>query len=245
MAQTIKEWLPTVKKIKHQSRAVEDHETFFHDPARPNFIDGNFFFTPADGIIIYQEVVKNPKDAIIEVKGKKFTLQQLLQDEEYNKPSAVVGVFMTEYDQHVNHIPYSGVLRYKKCDCLATMNLPMLDTQKGLLKKVIDPSAIAYMHKNERVVNRIFSPVINHEYYVVQIADLDVDCICHFNTDRSVSYSQNQRFSMIRWGSQCDLVVPLSKKFDLEFCLEPMMHVEARWDKLIKIVPKKGTHDVL
>jgi phosphatidylserine decarboxylase len=46
---------------------------------------------------------------------------------------------------------------------------------------------------------------------------------------------QNSRFSLIRWGSQVDLVLPLDERFDFELLLENEMHVNAGLDKLIKI----------
>jgi len=51
-------------------------------------------------------------------------------------------------------------------------------------------------------------------------------------------FAQNERFSLIRWGSQVDLILPLDERFDFELCLEDHMHVEAGLDKLIKIVTK-------
>ena len=46
---------------------------------------------------------------------------------------------------------------------------------------------------------------------------------------------QNSRFSLIRWGSQVDLVLPLDERFNFELLLENEMHVNAGLDKLIKI----------
>ena len=47
--------------------------------------------------------------------------------------------------------------------------------------------------------------------------------------------TQNERFSLIRWGSQVDLVLPLDDRFTFELLLKETMHVNAGLDQLIKI----------
>ena len=51
-------------------------------------------------------------------------------------------------------------------------------------------------------------------------------------------FSQNERFSQIRWGSQVDLVLPLDDRFDFELCLDDAMHVNAGLDQLVRIINK-------
>ena len=47
---------------------------------------------------------------------------------------------------------------------------------------------------------------------------------------------------MIRYGSQVDLIVPLSPKFDFETLQKTTHHVEAGLDPLIKITRKNQTN---
>ena len=49
-------------------------------------------------------------------------------------------------------------------------------------------------------------------------------------------FSQNERFSQIRYGSQVELIVPLSERFEFEFIQDTGVHVEAGLDPLIKII---------
>jgi hypothetical protein len=49
---------------------------------------------------------------------------------------------------------------------------------------------------------------------------------------------QGRRFSQIRYGSQVDLIVPLSSRFDFTTIQETGDHVEAGVDPLIKKTPK-------
>ena len=50
--------------------------------------------------------------------------------------------------------------------------------------------------------------------------------------------AQNERFSLIRWGSQVDLVLPLDDRFEFETLIDDAMHVNAGLDKLVKINQK-------
>ena len=49
---------------------------------------------------------------------------------------------------------------------------------------------------------------------------------------------QNRRFSQIRYGSQVDLIIPLSKRFEFEPLQKPLMHVEAGIDPLVHITER-------
>jgi len=58
MAKTLKEWLATdVAKAEKMGVGKLSNEYFFRDPARPTYIDHEYFFSPADGTILYQKVV--------------------------------------------------------------------------------------------------------------------------------------------------------------------------------------------
>jgi phosphatidylserine decarboxylase len=51
-------------------------------------------------------------------------------------------------------------------------------------------------------------------------------------------FAQNQRFSMIRYGSQVDLIIPLSEQYLYTPVLGAAMHVEAGLDPLVRITDK-------
>jgi phosphatidylserine decarboxylase len=238
MAIDIKKFVNQSKKLKSLGRDEIDHEEFFRDPARPNYIDSDYFYSPADGIILYQKEV-TPTEKILDIKGKNFNLRELLEDKEFKPKCMVVGIFMTEFDVHINRVPYAGILKYRELEPLSTVNLPMLATQNKILKGVVDQSAPEYIKRNQRMLNTIYSPMLNMKYYVVQIADEDINLICPFNTNQNVRYNQNVRFSMVRWGSQVDLIVPIHKDYDFEFVQKEKKHVEGGIDKLIKIIRKK------
>jgi phosphatidylserine decarboxylase len=159
-------------------------------------------------------------------------------DKDYNKPSLVVGIFMSFYDVHINRIPYGGYLSYKPIDAIESTNKPMLATEKDIFNGKINPANLEYLKYNERMWNKIYSPSIDYTYYLIQIADEDVNVIAPFTQDQNDLFAQNERFSLIRWGSQVDLILPLDERFDFELCLEDNMHIEAGIDPLIKIITK-------
>ena len=236
MAQTLQEWISTeVKQLQKMPVGELSNTFFFRDPIRPNHIDHEHFYSPADGTILYQKFIKDPSEPIVEIKGMNYTLQDVMGDDEYNKPSLVIGIFMSFYDVHINRIPYGGLLSYKPLDAIQSTNKPMLAVEKDILNKKINPANMEYLKYNERMWNKIYSPALDYTYYLIQIADEDVNVIAPFTMDQNDVFAQNERFSLIRWGSQVDLVLPLDDRYDFELCLDNAMHVNAGLDQLVKI----------
>lgn len=240
MAKSLKEWVETdVARVKDEPLKWLSEENFFRDPSRAVFSDAEHLFSPADGIIVYQQEV-HPADCIVDIKGKAYSLQTAMQDESFDQPCLVIGIFMTMYDVHVNRVPYPGYVSYKALEPISSFNAPMLALEQALIDDVtVDCSTAGYLHSNQRMLNRIYSPLLGQHYYVLQIADYDVDCITPFNLGQNVHLGQNRRFSQIRFGSQVDLIVPLSERFGFEPLQETSAHVEAGVDPLIKIIPKR------
>jgi len=239
MAKTLKEWLYTDIK-EHLDKPVRwlSEQYFFRDPERPVYSDSQYFFAPADGIILYSHTVL-PDQPIIDIKGKAYTLQDAMRDNSYNKESLVIGIFMTFYDVHINRIPYAGNLSYTELDTIGSYNRPMLEVEKGLLNNIQPYTQNAhYLFHNQRVLNRIFSIDLAQAYYVLQIADYDVDAITPFKLKQNQSVYQNQRFSQIRYGSQVDLIIPMSKKYHFEALRKTGEHVEAGVDPLVQVIKK-------
>lgn len=236
MAKTINQWLETdVKELSKLSLSELGNTFFFRDPARPNYIDNEHFYSPADGIILYQKVV-DPQENVLEIKGKNYTLQDIMHNKDYNKKSLVIGIFMTFYSVHINRIPYGGIMTYEKLDMIESTNKPMLAVEKDILNGVINPkNMFKYIKQNERMLNKIYSPGLDYTYYVTQIADEDVDVIAHFHQDQNRLFSQNERFSLVRWGSQCELIMPIDNRYNFELCQEDQMVVEGGLDKLVKL----------
>lgn len=241
MSKPLHQWLDEdVQPVQDKSVAWLSQFHFFRDPIRPTYSDLSYFFSPADGVILYQKQVK-ADEAIVEIKGKSYSLRDALREPDFNSECLVIGVFMTFFDVHVNRVPYPGQLSYKELDPLDTYNHPMLDVEKQLLQDLRIPNeTLEYLHHNQRMVNRIYSSELEQAYYVLQIADYDVDCITPFDLKQNQAAAQGERFSMIRYGSQVDLIVPLSEKFHFETLQPTGNHVEAGQDPLIKVTRKQN-----
>jgi phosphatidylserine decarboxylase len=239
MAKSLTEWYENeISEIRDKPMKWLSEQYFFRDPNRPVFSDTNYFFPPADGIVLYAKQVE-PDQAIINIKGKDYSLQTAMRNTAYTRPSLVVGIFMTFFDVHINRVPYPGCLSYQELDTIDTYNYPMLYVEKDLLDNIVPYTRNAdYLFNNQRVINRIYSMQLKQEYYVLQVADYDVDCIMPFKLKQNQPFAQNQRFSLIRYGSQVDLIIPLSDYYDFTPVLEAGMHVEAGVDPLVRITRK-------
>ena len=239
MAKALEEWVTTdVEYQRRQPLKWISEEHFFRDPSRAVFSDSTLFFAPADGIILYQRQVQ-PADCIVEIKGRAYSLRQAMQDEMFDKECLVIGIFMTMYDVHINRLPYKGFLSYKQLDPITTLNRPMLDVEHSLVNElVIDHDHADYLHSNQRALNRVYAPDLQQDYYILQIADYDVDCIMPFNLRQNIPVAQNRRFSQIRFGSQVDLIIPLSERYRFEVLQAVGVQVEAGVDPLIRITRK-------
>jgi len=235
--QTIQEFIDRsdIKEIKdnHSTGEIMSQD-FFRDPLRPIYEDHDMFFASADGIVLYALDSVKPKN-FLEIKGKNFTLQDLMADEDYNEESVVVGIFMTGYDVHVNRVPatsfYIGV---RSTDYIYTHNISMLLAENQLLESLnYNKNALAYLKSNERKISTFYAIEHKQRYYVVQVGDRDVDVI--LNWGMSNCLSQGDRFGQIRFGSQCDLVIPKKKGYKYETIVKKLDHVEAGIDGVVRI----------
>jgi phosphatidylserine decarboxylase len=240
MAKELKAWIDDeVAPFKDKPLGWLSSQHFFRDPVRPSYSNTGYFFSPADGVVLYQETV-DPSESIVDIKGKSYSLREALRDPQYDKKSLVIGIFMTFFDVHVNRVPYPGRLSYRQLDPIDTLNHPMLEVEESILEDLhVAPSQAHYLRHNQRMVNRIRTPDFDDPYYVLQIADYDVDSITPFELKQDHPCLQGQRFSQIRYGSQVDLIIPLSDRHELVPTQAVNSHVEAGIDTLVAVVDPK------
>src|SRR5205809_5251781 len=151
-----------------------------------------------------------------------------MRDPHYDAQSLVIGIFMTFFDVHINRIPYPGRLSYREADPIDTYNHPMLEVEKSILHDLhISTDSMEYLQHNQRVLNRIYSVDLAQPYYLLQIADQDIDRITPFVLRQNQLLAQGQRFSQVRYGSQVDLMVPLSSGLAFELVQAAGDQVEA------------------
>lgn len=236
MSKNLQDWLENdVQPYRDKSVSWLSQFHFFRDPIRPTYSDLSYFFSPADGIILYQRTL-HPDECLVEIKGRSYSLRDAMRDPGSEAESLVIGIFMTFFDVHTNRIPYPGSISYTQLEPVDTYNHPMLDVEKSILRDLrISQDSLDYLHHNQRMLNRIYSPHLGQEYYVLQIADYDVDCIVPYKLKQNQHLAQGQRFSQVRYGSQVDLIVPLSSRFDFEPVQQTGDHVEAGTDPVIRV----------
>jgi phosphatidylserine decarboxylase len=236
LAKPLSEWIASDVQIGRKiPMRVLSESFFFRDPVRPQYTDANYFISPADGVILYQRVVE-ADEPLVEIKGRDYTLQQALRKKNFNKRCLVIGIFMTTYDVHINRIPYPGTLTFESLPPLQTLNRPMLELEEDLIRgHGFSPSAADYLFGNQRTLNTVHAGPLGTTYHILQIADYDVSAILTFDLRQPRPVFQSQRFSQIRFGSQVDLVVPLSEQFQFETLVPDNWHVEGGVDALIRV----------
>ena len=90
MAQQLTQWVSeVVNPIRKRSVRWLSERYFFRDPMRPIISDWGYFFAPADGVIIYQKKV-GLDDAVVEIKGKNYTLREAMREPSYDAEESLV-----------------------------------------------------------------------------------------------------------------------------------------------------------
>jgi phosphatidylserine decarboxylase len=85
----LQEWLDTeVRPFRDKPISWISQYHFFRDPMRPTYSDMSCFFSPADGIILYQRTVA-PDECIVDIKGKAYSLRDALRDPDFSATSLV------------------------------------------------------------------------------------------------------------------------------------------------------------
>ncbi len=200
MARKLQDWLEAeVQPFRDKPVSWLSQFHFFRDPIRPTYCDPSYFFSPADGVIVYQRTVR-PDEAIVELKGRPYSLRDAMRDPSYDATSLVIGIFMTFFDVHVNRIPVAGRLSYRELDPIDTYNHPMLEVEQHILDDLrVSTDSMEYLHHNQRVLNRVHSDLLGQAYYILQIADYDVDCVTPFELKQNQPVIQGERFSQVRF----------------------------------------------
>ena len=231
-----KKWIAEQKKLTADKDMEEmSCRWFFRDPVRPEPTCRDFFFTPADGFITLQGRFDTDAD-MVDVKGAEITLNTLLGPHEIDQPALAIAVFMSFLDVHINRAPTECCITRHQVPPVRTANVPMLWTERGILKDLrIKPASMGFMAENERIVNEIFCAPLKYRYFVVQIADSDVNYIVPLKPGDVTWYNQNERFGQIRWGSMCVLVLPLDERFKFTPLCQVGDHVECCIDPLVRV----------
>jgi phosphatidylserine decarboxylase len=229
MAQPLAAWVRQSVDPRRSSPSRWLTERYFHrDPLRGTYSDPELIMAPADGTIVHAAVVE-AWQSLPAVKGERFTLPRLLDDQRFYRRCLAIGIFLSIYDVHVLRAPISGRVSHRDVEPIRRENVSMLPAELSILDELQVPE-IDYL-TNERVVSTFRGQL---DVIVVQIADRDVDCVVPFTRGTS-DYGQGDRFSMIRFGSHAEVLIPLSEGVNVMPTYGPGMHVEAGVDPIARI----------
>jgi len=236
----LQEWVETeVEPIKKRFTSKEIAEMyFFRDEIRPRIINPDFIYSPADGIIINQIIVK-ADEPLMEIKGKRYNLKKALMDPWFNgegKDFMVIDIFLTYYNVHYTRVPYSGIITNEPLEMIHCNNYPMLAMENNILKGIINLNSADYLFRNERVLTTIYCPSLDQNIYLLNIADYDINNIIAYDED-GASVLMGGKMGQIRYGSQVSLIVPLSQcGIKYKFCQEVGVVVKGNVNPLIEIL---------
>ena len=237
MALPLKEWLDTPEVKRFQAMSVKEagHEYFFRNPPRTAWGNRELFASPADGVITTQGRF-HPDEDLIEVKGVKVTVNKILGPHAIERPALVTCIFMTAADVHWNRAPTDVTMARHPLPPIRTLNQPMLWAERNMLDMgLIRKGTFGFMNGNARVVNRCFYGALQYRYYLVQIADSEINCIVPIKAQPVATFNQNERFGQIIWGSMCVLILPLDVRYRFKPLCQVADHVEATVDPLFKV----------
>ena len=142
---------------------------FFRDPERTIPQEPNIILSPADGKVMSVEEIE--EDKFLKSRARK------------------VSIFLSLFDVHINRVPFSGTVKYKKY--IKGKFVPAYKKEAPLI--------------NER--NEVGIDCGNIKILVTQIAGIVARrIICNINNNEKVSLGD--RFGMIKFGSCTEIVFP-------------------------------------
>jgi phosphatidylserine decarboxylase len=189
---------------------------FYRDPERnvPNL--PGVIISPADGKVIY---IRESQDGMLPIstkRGHDYPLRELTKQPFYTEQAVVLGISMNFMDVHVNRAPIAGHITFQR-------HFP------GRFGSLRDPEMV---FENERATTIFEQEEL--QVAVVQIASRLVRQIVSFVT-KGQQVTLGQRFGVIRFGSQVDMVIPSLKSLELQ--VKPGDTVKAGLSIIAKYAP--------
>lgn len=173
---------------------------FFRDPERTPPKQDGVIVSPADGTIKYVKEVKNGEFPFA-LKGKRRVPLSEFTDGEIIKDRCMqIGIGMSLMDVHVNRSPINGTISLLK-------RIP------GKFKSL---KKISSLLENERAVAVIEGEKI--QIGLVLIASRLVRRISFYLKECEQAHI-GQRIGMIRFGSQVDVLIPMTKSLEINIRL--------------------------
>jgi phosphatidylserine decarboxylase len=193
---------------------------FYRDPERETPNISGAIVSPADGKVIYIRESENGTLPVSTKHGHNYPLRELSKLSFCTEEAKVIGISMNFMDVHVNRAPIKGQITFQ-CHFPGSF---------GSLRR---PQMVFENERTTTVFEREALQVV-----VVQIASRLVRQIISFVTVGQ-HIDKGQRFGAIRFGSQVDIVIPVSAL--AQVCVKPGDHVKAGETMLAMYLPKSLT----
>ncbi len=162
---------------------------FYRDPERSITLDEKSILSPADGIVKYIKRIEEGEIPVSEKMGKTYSVAEFTQTEDLSGSGYIVGISMSFLDVHVNRAPLFG-------------EIETVEQIRGTFSSLKNLEAL-FLNERAVIVLR------NSEFRlgIVEIASRLVRSIVPF-VKAGQFVQQGERISMIRFGSQVDLIIP-------------------------------------
>jgi phosphatidylserine decarboxylase len=193
---------------------------FYRNPERTVPQRDDAVISPADGTVIY---IRESKDGVLPVStkhGHDYKLEELTKTPFYTDDVLIIGISMSFLDVHVNRAPIAGRVILQKHFAGHFNSLRLTEAE----------------FENERATT-VFERD-GFQVAAVQIASRLVRQIVSFVKEDQV-LSLGQRYGMIRFGSQVDLVLPA--RADVKISVQPGDTVKAGESILATFTPTGTT----
>lgn len=239
MALTIKEWKKSedFQRLTQVSQKDFFEKEFMRNPFRSISIDNNIVKSPTDGVLLYIGTY-DANNSILEIKGKRYTIKDILFDKSIEGTFYVAGIFLTSFSVHVVRASVSGIItRIMHLPPLTTANISMTLFEIGIFNEMFVKDALYYNFYNQRTVIEQYVPHWNTYVYYVLIADYEVDHNLLYVKDWDV-VRQGERIAYVCFGSQVDILIRKKVWMRSKKLLDEHLYVFAGEDELFRIYNK-------
>jgi len=239
MAMTLKEWLNSecFTRFKDISQIEFFEREFMRNPIRRIDINNNICKSPADGVLLYTGLY-DANSSVIEIKGRRYTVKDILMNPKKEGRFYVAGIFLTSYSVHVVRAVASGIItKIMQLPPLISSNMSMTLFEQGIYSGKFLPDYLDYNFYNERTIVKQYVPAWNTYVYYVLVADLEVNCNLLY-VKKGEPIVQGERLAFVTFGSQVDILIAKKPWLRVKRLIDELMYVFAGEDDLFRIYNK-------
>ncbi len=241
MALTLREWLKSseFQYLKTLSPREFFEKEFMRNPIRALEIDWNIVKSPADGVLMYSGNY-DASQSILEIKGRKYRIKEILMDEKVQGSFYVSGIFLTSYSVHVVRAITKGIIvDIIDLPPLKSANMSMTLFEQGLYNEKFVKDWLDFNFYNQRKIVVQYVPHWNTYVYYVLIADFEVKKFLLFVNKGDV-ITQGERLAYVCFGSQVDVLIQKKPWIRAKKLILPGFYVFGGEDNLFQIYLKQA-----